>query len=173
MIKKPWVKKEDVILIAVFEKAPRNVIEARLPGRSWTAINLRARNHLHLKRKREYVFWSDKENADFKKQYTTASWPELLKSFPGRNKGSLVGHAAVQGLKRTDHRWWPDEEKERLRKALKKAKNHSNPHKWLESKFPEININTIYKAAKRFGFEWPVGNQKDFNDERQVSIWHP
>lgn len=155
MIKKPWTKKEDVILIKLFEKAPRKTLEARLPGRSWTAINLRARNFLALKRCFKCKFWSDRENSDFRKQYPAASWPELLRLFPGRTRDSLVDHAAALGLKRTDNRWWPDEKKERLRKALEKSKNRGDFLRWLESEFPGKNISILYKAAKRFGFEWP------------------
>jgi len=86
-----WTTEEDKILIESYEKAPREEILSKLPGRIWQSCYKRS-VILGLKRPTDNA-WTEKEDIICRNFYPNTPQDELLLMLPGRTWKAVTWHA--------------------------------------------------------------------------------
>jgi hypothetical protein len=111
--KKPYSEEEKRIINKLFPNpnVPREVIIASLPGRTWHAVNVFARNYLALKRPRVSPIWSEEQTKIFseallklksvKDRYAAQEIIEELEKTTGRKPKSIKNKLYDAGFRLT------------------------------------------------------------------------
>lgn len=102
-----WSPTENAALRSLYLTATHAELLAALPGRTWVAINQRAKKIGVVRLRTE---WTSAQNDLLRRLYPTASHEVLLRSFPGRTIRTIRRHARTLGLSRDCWFWSPDED---------------------------------------------------------------
>jgi hypothetical protein len=93
-----WTDAEHATIARLYPAARRNAVLRELPGRSWTAICLRA-SELGIGRRRHGP-WTPEEDEALRRMYAEYSREGLLRALPGRTWAAInlrVSHLGLAG----------------------------------------------------------------------------